>query len=73
MTIESKCLLWGIRVVIPQKLQHQLQQELHNRHPSMVCMKAIARSYLWWPGLDKAFEHQVKSCKECRSVKSSPH
>ena len=35
-------------------------------------MKAIARSYVWWPGLDKAIEHQVKSCKPCQKVKQSP-
>ena len=26
-------------------------------------MEAIARSYIWWPGLDKAIENHVKSCK----------
>ena len=35
-------------------------------------MKAIARSYVWWPGLDKAIENQAKSCKACQTVKQSP-
>ena len=35
-------------------------------------MKAQARSYVWWPGLDKGIEHLVKSCIPCQSVKQSP-
>ena len=35
-------------------------------------MKAIERSYVWWPGLDKAIEKQVKACKSCKIVNSPP-
>ena len=35
-------------------------------------MKSVARSYMWWPGLDKAIEEVVKSCTSCKAVKHSP-
>ncbi|XP_015676193.1 cytochrome P450 2K6-like [Protobothrops mucrosquamatus] len=33
-------------------------------------MKALARSYLWWPGLDKDIEDQVKGCQVCQQTRS---
>lgn len=35
-------------------------------------MKALARSYMWWPNLDKAIEMQARSCKPCGAVKQAP-
>ena len=32
-TVQEGCLLWGIRVVIPSKLQTELLAELHQEHP----------------------------------------
>ena len=69
LTTEGQCLLWGTRVIIPNKLYSTVLDELHTGHPGIVRMKAIARSYVWWPGLDKAIENQVKSCKPCQTVK----
>ena len=52
LTVEEGCLLWEYRVLIPGKLRLKLLQELHRDHPGVVRMKAIARSYMWWQGLD---------------------
>jgi hypothetical protein len=35
-------------------------------------MKALARSHVWWPGLDNDIEQQVKSCKGCQSIRNAP-
>ncbi len=35
LTTEGGCLLWGIRVIIPEKLQEKLLQELHRDHPGI--------------------------------------
>ena len=47
ITIEGNCLMWGIRVIIPNKCQHQFLQQLHTEHPGTTRMKSIARSYAW--------------------------
>ena len=62
LTIEEGCLLWGIRVVVPQKLQEIILRELHRDHLGMMRMKAVARSFVWWEGLDGAIESVVRSC-----------
>ena len=72
LTVEGGCLLWGIRVIVPQKLREQLLDELHRDHPGISRMKAVARSYIWWPGIDKAVENLAKSCASCQAVKHSP-
>ena len=34
-TVKEGCLLWGIRVVIPQKLHQRMLQKLHKDHPGV--------------------------------------
>ena len=72
LTVEGECLMLGIRVVIPQKLQNSVLQELHNSHPGMQRMKSLARSHVWWPGLDRDIETMVKACTPCQQVKQAP-
>lgn len=38
----------------------------------MVRMKAVARSYAYWPGIDKEIESHVKACGACQNVVKSP-
>ena len=46
---------------------------LHEAHPGIVRMKALARSVVWWPGIDGDLEKKVKSCQPCQvNAKSSP-
>ena len=47
-------------------------QELHKEHPGASRMKALAKRYLWWPGLDKCLEEKVKSCLSYQEVKNNP-
>ena len=70
--IEGGCLMWGIRVIIPESLQPQVLKSLHESHPGISRMKAIARSYFWWNGLDKDIENLGKSCQTCQAVQSHP-
>ena len=71
-TMENGCLLWGARVVIPKSLQGLLLQSLHENHPGITRMKAIARSYFWWTGLDQAIEEVGKSCEACQANQPNP-
>ena len=72
LTVEGDSVLWGHRVVIPTKLQRKVLEELHQGHPGVVRMKAIARSHVWWPRLDKRIEEQSKSCIACQSTRNIP-
>ena len=54
------------RAVIPAKLRSQVLSELHEGHLGIVKMKSLARSYNWWPKIDKDFEHLAESCPGCQ-------
>ena len=47
LAVEDNCLLWGHRVVVPQKGREQVLQLLHDSHPGMNRMKALARSIVF--------------------------
>ncbi|XP_026552722.1 uncharacterized protein K02A2.6-like, partial [Pseudonaja textilis] len=64
--------LWGDRVVIPEKLQKKVLSMLHEGHPGIVRTKALARSHVWWPGMDKEIEAWVASCKQCQESRPNP-
>ena len=63
---------WGARVEIPPKGRDTLLNELHDTHPGIVKMKAVAKSYLWWPGLDTEIEMRVKGCNICQIYNKQP-
>ena len=65
LTVVDGCLTWGRRVVIPQVFRKQLLDELHTCHLGMSRMKSLARSYLWWPQLNKEVEKMVRNCQHC--------
>ena len=44
LSIHQDYILWGMRVVIPNKLQDRVLKELHDGHLGVVKMKALARS-----------------------------
>ena len=35
-------------------------------------MKTLARSHVWWPGIDQEIEGMVKACTACQEVKNTP-
>ena len=35
-------------------------------------MKALARSYVWWPGIDQEIEERVKACNSCQRTRHNP-
>ena len=72
LTLEGDCIMWGIRVVVPQRLRQQVLDELHLGHPGVIRMKSLARSHVGWPDIDKAVESCAKSCVACQCIKNAP-
>ena len=83
LSVEEGCVLWGIHVLVPKKLQGRVLDELHSNHLGMSQMKSLARSYVWWPGLDRDIEELAKGYASCQtelrlpnfllSYRSTPH
>ena len=65
-------MFWGIRVVVPKKLQNQVLEEQHQTHLGITKTKSLACSHVWWSKLDYIIESMVKSCSRCQAVQSVP-
>ena len=64
--------MWEIRVIVPPKRRLQLLEELHQGHLGEVKMKTLARSYIWWPGIDKEIGETAKTCSGCQLMQAEP-
>ncbi|EGT49549.1 hypothetical protein CAEBREN_25644 [Caenorhabditis brenneri] len=72
MTCVQNCLMIGERTVIPATLRHKVLKTLHRAHPGIVRMKQLARSYVYWTGLDNDIEKLVKGCDACARAFKDP-
>ncbi|VDI39279.1 Hypothetical predicted protein [Mytilus galloprovincialis] len=69
---QDGCILWGGRVIIPQPGREAMLNELHQGHPGITRMKSLARSYIWWPGMDNDLELTVVNCYSCQENRKLP-
>ena len=72
LSVQDGCLLWGERIVIPPQARKGVLIELHGGHPGASRMKSLARSLVWWPGMDMEIESMVKRCHDCQQCQPAP-
>ena len=69
LTVLNGCVLRGNRVIVPPVGRAKMFDELHESHPGMCKMKSLARSYVWWPGIDHDVEEKVRACNVCQQTR----
>lgn len=72
LTLNGGCVMWGVRVIIPSNLRAKVLEELHMGHLGVVKMKALARSFVWWPKIDQDIEQVAMKCSGCQQVQNEP-
>lgn len=72
LSLLDGCVLWGARVIVPPQGRKCVLAELHETHPGSNRMKSLARSYIWWPGMDAEIEQVVQTCESCQGSRASP-
>ena len=72
LSVLNGCILWASRVVVPPPGRQLILDELHDTHPGISKMKALARAYVWWPGLDGQIADTVKTCQICQESRAAP-
>ena len=60
------------RVVIPETARRAILKELHSCHFGIVKVKALARSAVWWPGIDRDIAKMAAQCYICRVHSPNP-
>ena len=63
----GKCIM-----VVPQKLRSSILKEIHTSHMRLIKMKVDARSFVWWPSINKEIENVARSCDTYLSVEYAP-
>ncbi|XP_050509696.1 uncharacterized protein K02A2.6-like isoform X1 [Diabrotica virgifera virgifera] len=71
LSIESQCLMVGIRVVIPTVLRESILELIHEGHIGIVRSKMLARAVVWWPGLQQDIETMINSCQVCQITQNN--
>jgi len=66
LAVVNGCLFRGRRSVIPPVMRDRILKELHVSHAGIVRMKALARTHVWWPGMDAEIEQVAKQCEACQ-------
>ena len=72
LSVCNGCLIHGIRVVIPESLHSQILDLLHIGHFGMERMKQLARTAVYWPGIDAAIEMTSRRCTSCGEHQNKP-
>ncbi|GAA56233.1 hypothetical protein CLF_110334 [Clonorchis sinensis] len=73
LSVVSDCLLFGDRIVIPTELRQRVLAQFHSGHPGISRMKALAHSYVYWPGMDEHMEQVCRSCFRCSAAQKLPN
>ena len=57
---------------MPETLRKDVLNLIHDGHLGVVKMKAMARSHVWWPGIDADIENCARSCTGCAENRNTP-
>ena len=65
--LENGLILRGEQIVMPTALQSTCVTVAHQGHQCIIKTKALVRSKVWFPGVDRAVELAFKDCLPCQA------
>ncbi|XP_062713126.1 uncharacterized protein K02A2.6-like [Aedes albopictus] len=72
LSIVEGIIMFSDRLVIPALYRKRCLVQMHKGHPGIQRMKAVARSFVYWPCLDEDIIDHVRACHGCASAARSP-
>ena len=61
----------GDRIIVPHSLQPEILQRIHAAHLGIEKCRALARSTVFWPGINSAIDKLVSKCSTCQQHQQS--
>ena len=72
LSIVDGVVMNGTRIVILKSLQPEYLRCLHTGHFGISKCRAMAKSTVYWPGIDKDITNLIGHCDTCRQVQHAP-
>ena len=72
LSVSDGCLFYGPRVVISASLQTKVLEILHLGDFDMKRMKQLARTAVYWPGIDARIVDVSRACQTCAEHQNKP-
>ena len=66
LSLCDNLLLYGTRIVVPDKMKHETLQKIHQGHQGIQRCRLRVNTSVWWPGVSRDMEEFVRSCLECQ-------
>lgn len=60
------------KLIVPEGARKTFPLELHETNAGIKAAKALARTQLWWPGLDQDVEQILQQCTVCQQATAMP-
>ena len=58
-------------MIVPPSLQDRGIKQFYNGHQGISCMKALVRTYVYWPNMDKQLKELAHKCSNCQLAAKS--
>ena len=65
LTIEDGLILKGTQIVVPNKQQETILNQIHDSHLGLQKCKLYAMQSVYWPGMNDQLKQLVLNCQLC--------
>ena len=69
LSIDHGLLMKGSRIIIPTTQRERTLTNLHVGHQGILSMQQMAKTTVYWPGIDADIEDWVQRCSACLAMK----
>ena len=70
-SIMDDCIILGECVIVPLPLQNRVPKQFDFGHQVISCRKALARTYVYWPNMNKQLNGLVQNYTKCQLAAKS--
>ena len=71
LSVDKGLVLYGQRIIIPEKLRKDTLQKLHSSHQGIEKTRRRAKQVVYWPCINNDIDTTVSSCAKCLKYQPS--